>query len=191
MRCRNFIKFVLTVRYGILSLHCNAESWQQFYLNLLVLIPNIEKEIPSMWSCFQDISEITIPTGIISIGSHAFMGCKELNSVTISNSVVSIDSMAFSECQNLTSITIPKSVKCIGDSAFAECINLVSVVILNSEISIGADVFFGCEKLSQITLPAELVNNFLQKLEDYGLANVWEICEEKDGMVVLVRKTKY
>lgn len=193
MKCKNCIKIALIMGYGTLPLYCNAESEQQRYLNSLASMQDEEKrEIPCNRFCSDNtISEIIIPMGIPSIGDGAFVRCENLKNITISDSVIFIGNIVFSECRKLTSITIPKSVKRIGDGAFAECINLLSVVILNSEISIGVDVFFGCEKLSQITLPAEFVKNFLQKLEDYGLENVWGICEKKDGMVVLVRKMKY
>ncbi len=50
------------------------------------------------------ISNITIPEGVISIGSYAFSGCTSLTSVTIGNSVTSIGSYAFNYCYKLVEV---------------------------------------------------------------------------------------
>jgi len=57
---------------------------------------------------------VTIPSGVTSIGFGAFSGCTSLTSVTIPSSVTSIGNDVFFECNSLTSITIPSSVTSIG-----------------------------------------------------------------------------
>ena len=44
-----------------------------------------------------------------------YSGCSELTSVTIPEGVTSIGDMAFESCKSLTSVTIPNSVTCIGE----------------------------------------------------------------------------
>ena len=56
------------------------------------------------------------------INSSAFSGCSNLTSVTIPNSITSIGESAFSGCNNLTSVTIPNSITSIEKSTFAYCI---------------------------------------------------------------------
>ena len=67
------------------------------------------------------VTSITIPSGVTSIGSHAFKNCTSLTSITIPSSVTSIGDGAFSGCTSLTSITIPSSVTSIGNNAFNGC----------------------------------------------------------------------
>ena len=97
--------------------------------------------------------DVTIPSGVTSIGSSAFYDCDGLTSVTIPNSVTSIGSSAFSGCSGLTSITIPNSVTSIGYEAFEGCTGLTSITIPNSVTSIGSSAFDGCTGLTSITIP--------------------------------------
>jgi len=76
-------------------------------------------------SCSQkNLTSITIPDSVTSIGDKAFEWCENLTSITIPDSVTSIGDEAFCGCKNLTTITIPNSVTSIGNEAFAECYKL-------------------------------------------------------------------
>jgi hypothetical protein len=55
---------------------------------------------------------------VLAIDQKAFYKCKNLTSVTIPNCITSIGDEAFHGCNSLTSITIPNSVTSIGKSAF-------------------------------------------------------------------------
>ena len=66
----------------------------------------------------EEVTKITIPEGVTSIGDWAFEECTKLKEVTIPNSVTHIWDNAFYECISLTEITIPDSVTYIGDRAF-------------------------------------------------------------------------
>ena len=61
---------------------------------------------------------------------RAFSGCTNLTTVTIPPRVTSIGLGAFSGCTNLTTVTIPTSVTSIGEGAFRNCRNLKKVNIL-------------------------------------------------------------
>ena len=76
-----------------------------------------------------------------AIYDYAFCNCTELTSITIPNDVTSIGDYAFSGCTGLTSIAIPDSVTSIGDYAFSWCDGLTSVTIGNSVTSIGDYAF--------------------------------------------------
>ena len=63
------------------------------------------------------------------INNSAFRDCINLTSITIPDSVTSIGDYAFSNCSGLTSITIPDSVTSIGSSAFSGCSSLEAITI--------------------------------------------------------------
>lgn len=102
---------------------------------------------------FKDLTQVTLPNSLTSIGNSAFSGCSGLTSIIIPDSVTSIGYEAFYGCSGLTSIAIPDSVTSIGERAFASCSSLVNVVIPDSVISIGYRVFYGCSSLVSINIP--------------------------------------
>ena len=66
----------------------------------------------------QNLSSITIPGNIKTIGSHAFDNCVSLKEVVLSEGIKTIGTQAFLECPELKSITIPSSVTTIEHHAF-------------------------------------------------------------------------
>lgn len=95
-----------------------------------------------------DITSVTIPDSVTSIGSNAFYGCTSLTSITIPNTVEKINDYAFYGCTSITSITIENGVTSIGYSAFYNCTGLKSIVIPDSITSIGNHAFYGCSSLT-------------------------------------------
>ena len=107
---------------------------------------------------YENITDVTIPEGVTSIGNNAFSGYASLTRITIPEGVTSIGNGAFSGCTNLTSITIPEGITSIGNSAFYRCANLTSITIPEGVTSIGDYAFYGCESLTSITMPTSVVS---------------------------------
>lgn len=100
-----------------------------------------------------DITGVTIPGGIISIGEYAFRKCLNLNTIAISNTVSSIENYAFYGCQSLTTLIVPKGVTYIGTGAFQNCTKLTSVELSETVDIVGRNAFMGCTSLRRIVIP--------------------------------------
>lgn len=98
-----------------------------------------------------DISSLTIPNSVTSLGSGFCSACTDLTTVTIGSGVTSIPAYSFAGCENLTSITINGTISSIGAYAFSEC-PLSSYSVPNSVTSISTGVFKSCTSLTSVTL---------------------------------------
>lgn len=76
----------------------------------------VKKIQPDAFYMNHDVTSVTIPDSVTSIGSGAFEDCQSLTSVTIGNGVTFIGEHAFNGCQRL-SIILGKSVAFIGEDA--------------------------------------------------------------------------
>ncbi len=117
-----------------------------------------------------NLTSVTIPNTVTSIGNSAFEGCTNLASITIPNSVKSIGSFAFSRCKKLKSVNI-NSVTSIGGRAFYNCSNLTSVFISNSLTDVPNNAFENCNNLHKIFCESASAS--------FHYANIPIICNSK------------
>ena len=132
---------------------------------------------------YPNITKVTIPSSVESIGGRAFFDCTALTEVTIPNGVKSIGGSAFLNCEKLVSITLPDSVEKLGDYAFYECDKLTSVALSRSMTEIGESTFAFCEALERVTIPKSVTKidynafSHCDKLADIaygGTKEAWE-----------------
>lgn len=71
-----------------------------------------------------NITSVTIPSSVTTIGSSAFEDCTRLNLLTLRDGLAVIGGSAFEGCTSLLSISIPSTVTTISINAFKECVNL-------------------------------------------------------------------
>ena len=105
-----------------------------------------------------NLTSVTIPNSVVTIGDLAFEACRSLPEVTIPNSITSIGFAAFSYCDSLTNVTIGNSVTSISENAFMGCILLPSITIPKSVTSIGKAVFANCCGLESIVVESGNIN---------------------------------
>lgn len=117
-------------------------------------------------SAFRDcinLTSITIPESVVSVGAGAFSGCESLEAIAVSkeNTVYHSEGDCLIETKTNSVIlgcknsVIPSYVTSIGDYAFSGCTNLTSITIPAGVTSVGAHVFSGCEGLEMITVSKE------------------------------------
>ncbi len=97
------------------------------------------------------LTEITLPSGLKSIGPSAFADCPELRTVRLPDTLETIEDSAFSNCPLITEITFPETLKTIGIRAFNSCEQLVELDFPESLESIEALAFGLCTRLKKVT----------------------------------------
>lgn len=122
---------------------------------------------------YQSGLSVNLPSTIITIGDHAFSGCRinaealpqgltsilegtfmncyfsgGIENMDIPEGVTTIGKEAFYSCDSLTEVMIPEGVTSIGESAFKDCYALSKVSIPDSVTFIGLDAFLYCDSLN-------------------------------------------
>ena len=131
------------------TLNGDGTEYSVTYFNPLasgeLVIPSNHNGLPVTeieHSVFQgtNLTSVTIPSSVISIGMDSFYYCQTLSSVTLADGLTSIGRSAFYGCTSLTSIIIPDSVTEIGSDAFRDCTSLSSVDLPNLFITDFANI---------------------------------------------------
>ena len=89
----------------------------------------------------------------------AFQGRSNITKITLPDTIKTIGKCAFYECVSLESIVIPEGVTLIGEAAFAGCKNLESITIPSSVTTIGSSAFNGCNLTYNIYDNAKYLGN--------------------------------
>lgn len=102
---------------------------------------------------FGNAHEVTIPDGILQIGSCAFVENANLRHIVLPPSLLSVGDSAFSGCFRLNELSLPSSVASIGESAFYGCASLTQVELREGLKHIGKNAFYECHSLKGIVVP--------------------------------------
>lgn len=103
-----------------------------------------------------DITKVTIPDTVKTIGAVAFSGCNDLQVVEmLSGGVETISDYAFYGCASLRDAEMPKSLVSVGKSAF-QGTSLSDLDLLDGVISVGENAFKNCTLLSSIYVGASV-----------------------------------
>jgi hypothetical protein len=100
---------------------------------------------------FKYLTQVTIQSGITTIGNNAFGYCSGITEVVIPDSVTSIGSQAFGKCTSLTSVTLSNNLTTIGEGAFAWT-RVQEITIPNGVTVIPARLFYESTGLTSVTL---------------------------------------
>ena len=99
-----------------------------------------------------EATDLTIPDGVTTIKSGAFLGEAYLQRIILPDSVTVIEESAFEGCAKLISIKLPSKLEVIEKSVFKDCVSLGSIVIPKSVKIISENAFYGCTALLHLTI---------------------------------------
>lgn len=144
---------------------------------------------------YGELSEITVPSGILKIGHAAFRDFKNLKKVILPEGLEEIHPEAFKNCTNLTEVTFPESLYAIGKSAFYSC-NIKNLVIPDTVTAIGKDAFSRIDYM-HLEYRGVLLHAVKCKgvVKDYwecpNIKSVIQLVDEGDFSVLLTDEIKY
>lgn len=95
---------------------------------------------------FTEISEVNLPTSIVTIGKGAFK-TSSVSVINFPDGLLEIGETAFQECQNITSLYFNEGLSNIGASAFYKCKNLELVFLTNEIMRFGTSAFYECDSI--------------------------------------------
>ena len=119
------------------------------------IVPSTTRKLAQSAFSGTQLAEIQISEGVTDIGQACFAG-GQISKVTLPGTLRTIGKNAFFSCAELKAIDIPGSVETIGASAFDET-GLKEVTIGNGVTSIGEEAFLSCP-MTTVTLPESVTS---------------------------------
>ena len=120
--------------------------------------------------------DVSIPTGVESIGRSAFEDNDTITHITMPKTVKLIGSYAFWDCDKLKKVSLGSGLREVGDYVFANCSGLTEITIPDNIRSIGIQAFANCTDLRVIKIPPEVT--FIHETAFDGCINLVIDCEE-------------
>lgn len=108
---------------------------------------------------------------VTGIGEETFKWC-DLTGITLPKDLRSIGDKAFYNCDKLTAVTLPSSLTDIGEEVFSWCSSLSDVTLPEGITELGYGMFYYCSALTNITLPQSLESIASRAFQYSGLTNI-------------------
>ena len=113
----------------------------------------------------EKIKTVKILEGVTSISTFLFYNCVNITSVTLPDGLITIGKGAFETCRGIKTIDIPSTVTSIGREAFSMCLALTNFTFPSGITTISPSTFNSCSALEKVAIPATVTN-----IEDFAFA---------------------
>lgn len=111
------------------------------------------------WYSFrQEITSVVLPSGLTSVGSHAFYGCEQLTVLDLPENVRSVGEYAFAGCRQMQLLDLGSSLETIGTGAFYSCRAIAALRLPGTLKTIGSEAFYDCTGITTLTLPSSVTD---------------------------------
>lgn len=145
-----------------------------------IMLPTTLTAIGYKAFSYSAITEITVPTGVTTMGEEVFLHCEQLQRAVLPEGLTAIPSSAFNNCYALEEVNLPSTVtsigvyafydnhsrtsalvipaacKTIGDCAFFNNCLMPSVTFNGDVEGIGSEAFSHCKALTTFTFPQSI-----------------------------------
>lgn len=136
-------------------------------LSIGVKASSYSTSVHSVFMGCKELSQVNLPSGLITLGKYIFKDCPKLETITLPDSLAFMDEGVF-ENSGLKSITVPKGLCSDEDlwvKAFINCKSLKTAVIAEGVDAISKYAFYGCDALESVTIPSSIA-----KIEEYAFS---------------------
>ena len=121
-----------------------------------------------------NLTSVTLPESLTTLGDRAFYTCKSLKTIKIPSGVTAIPDYCFNHCLSLESVTIPEGVTTIGDGAFVGC-NLKELTLPSTVTMIESGAFLSNNRCQSITCNATTPPNLGENVFGYNASTTVKV----------------
>ena len=113
----------------------------------------VEEIADSTFSGYTALEEITLPEGLLTLGTYAFYGCSALTYIDLPDGIKKIPKYCFMNCTDLEGIDFPDNLQIIQLYAFRNCESLASLIFPDTMQTIYDYAFSNCPGITYICFP--------------------------------------
>ena len=121
----------------------------------------------------EEITEAVVPSSVTDIGKQAFEGCEKLQHITLPSGLTTLDAWVFNGCKALK-LTVPDGITAVGQGAVSGCF-AIEELILPSTLTYIGEYAFNSNRFTVVKIPASV---------DYISERAFRYCTEMTDFYV-------